>query len=495
VPADCTEWRFSTALNAKGVGEMAEPLWTWDDLVAACGGAADGGPPEGPISGFSIDTRSLSPGEVFVALKGARDGHDFVAAGFSAGAAAALVSGDYVRAGEDGPLLRAPDTLRGLEAVGVAARARLDEVARVIGVTGSVGKTGTKEMLRVALGAQGATHAPEKSFNNHWGVPLTLARMPAETRFGIFEMGMNHAGEISPLSRMVRPHVAIITAVEAVHLEHFASVDGIAEAKAEIFDGLLDDGVAVLNRDNSYFDFLKSRAEAKGARVVSFGMAEGADCRAVSVERSFSGSIVTAKWNEADIKFRIAAPGDHLVVNALAVLAAVDAVGGDVGQAAAALSSFAVPAGRGEQSYLDCGSGQILLIDESYNANPASMRAAIRVLGLLDKAIATRRIAVLGDMLELGEASAQLHADLAGVLGQSGIDLVFTVGPHMASLHKALPAEMRGGHAETAEAVEQSLLDVIAPGDAIMVKGSLGSRMGPIVSAIKNYVSKSVGRG
>lgn len=473
---------------------MAEALWTLSELVDASGGKADG-TTDADISGVSIDTRTLRPGDLFVALSGQRDGHDFVERAFAAGAVAALVSTKYKRCDGDGALLRVDDPLTALEAIGRAARARLPVGARVVAVTGSVGKTGTKEMLRDALGVQGRTHASVKSYNNHWGVPLTLARMPRDTQYGVFEIGMNHAGEITPLSNMVSPDVAIITAVEAVHLEHFKSVDEIADAKAEIFDGLKDGGTAILNRDNPYFERLNDRAKEAGTAVTTFGTHAEADCRVVSAEKSFSGTTVTASLGDAQFVYRIGAPGEHLVMNSLAVLAAVKAMGADPAQAAAAFSSFEVPAGRGEQSYLDCGTGQLLLIDESYNANPASMRSAIKVLALLDKTIAKRRIAVLGDMLELGAQATELHAELADDLKSAGVDLVFTAGPNMASLFAKLPEKIKGGHAQTSEELEPFVLETVAAGDAIMVKGSLGSRMGPIVSAIKNHVSKSTTRG
>lgn len=484
---------------AQGTGAQGSDvhgLWDWEELVAACEGKPEGSP-AASISGMSIDTRAIRPGDMFIALEGERDGHDFVGKAFAGGAVAALVRADYEAGPEDGALLRVPDTLKGLEAIARAARARLSSDARVIAVTGSVGKTGTKEMLRIALGAHGRTHAPEKSFNNHWGVPLTLARMPRDTQFGVFEIGMNHAGEITPLTRMVRPHTAIVTTVEAVHLEFFESVAAIAEAKAEIFLGLEAGGTAVLNRDNAYFELLAKRAGESGAKVVTFGSsaASQADAFVEKQEKGFSGTDVKARLGGIEIVYRISAPGDHLVMNSLAVIAAVKSVGGDPQRAAAALSGFAVPAGRGELSYLDCGSGQLLLIDESYNANPASMTAAIKVLALLDKTIANRRIAVLGDMLELGDDAPLLHAGLADVLRQSGIDLVFACGPNMKHLFENLPKSMQGGYAASPEGLDSKVLKAIGAGDAVMVKGSLGSKMGVIVSAIRNHVSKSSLRG
>ena len=464
---------------------MTDALWSFDNLVAAAEGRADGTPVK-LINGFSLDSRGLSLGDVFVALKDQRDGHEFVSSAFANGAAAALVASDYERKTGDGALIRVADTLKGLEAVGRASRARLPNSSRVIAVTGSAGKTGTKEMLRACLARIGPTHAADKSFNNHWGVPLTLARMPAATRFGVFEIGMNHPGEITPLSQMVRPHIAIITTVEAVHLEQFASVADIAEAKAEIFAGLDTAGVAILNRDNPHFDLLASRAGERGLRVVSFGFDANASVRCIDAQLEADASRVTALIGGREISYRVAIPGAHIVQNSLAVLAAVHEAGVDVETAMAALSDLKAPAGRGTRTELLTPGGAVLLIDESYNANPASMRAALSVLATLPRAQYRRRIAVLGDMLELGAEATSLHVGLKEAVDAAGVDLVFACGPQMAHLYHALPEQRRGAWSEQSTGIETALLDAIAAGDAVMIKGSNGSRMAPLVAAVKS---------
>ncbi len=465
---------------------MSSELWSFDDLVRAAGGTADGSP-ERPIIGFSIDTRTLRAGDVFVALKDQRDGHAFVTRAFEAGATAALVARDYGGKPGDGALIRVDDTLVGLEAIGRAARRRLAPEARVVAVTGSVGKTGTKEMLRAALDRLGPTHAATKSFNNHWGVPLTLAGMPAATRFGVFEIGMNHPGEITPLARMVRPHVAIVTTVEPVHLAFFPSVAAIAEAKAEIFLGLEPGGVAILNRDNPHFDLLAERAKAAGARVVSFGLGAAADVRALRLDLAPEGTDVTASVHGREIDYRLGAPGAHIAQNSLAVVAALESLHADLELALPALAEIGPAPGRGARARIKAGAGHILLIDESYNANPASMRAALENLGGVPRESHPRRIAVLGDMLELGAEAQRLHAGLKEAVDRSGADLVFACGPNMAHLYAALPAARRGAWAETSDGLKEALLAAVAPGDAVMVKGSLGSRMAPLVEALKAH--------
>jgi UDP-N-acetylmuramoyl-tripeptide--D-alanyl-D-alanine ligase len=463
---------------------MAESLWTFDDLVRATGARPER-PTGNPVLGLSIDTRTLRPGDLFVALKDQRDGHDFVAKAFEAGAAAALVSATYAASPGDGPLLRVPDTLRALEDIARVARARLAREARVIAVTGSAGKTGTKEMLRAALSRVGPTHAADKSFNNHWGVPLTLARMPANTRFGVFEIGMNHAGEITPLTRMVRPHVAIVTTVEPVHLAQFPGIDAIAEAKAEIFAGLDPGGTAILNRDNAQFEILRRHAEAAGARVVTFGQDARADVRPKVLELASDGSAIEAAIGGRDVRFRVAVPGIHIARNALAVAAAVLAAGADLEAALPALAELPPPPGRGSRSELDLRGGRILLIDESYNANPASMRAALAVLGTVPRGAFPRRIAVLGDMLELGPGEAAHHAALKEAVDAAGIDLVFACGPNMAHLFAALDPARQGAWTQRSDELEKRLLARLEPGDVVMVKGSNGSRMGPIAETLR----------
>lgn len=464
---------------------MTQPLWTFDALVSASTGTADG---EGtsPLSGFSIDTRTLKAGDVFVALKDNRDGHDFVTAAFAKGAGAALVASGYERKPGDGALIRVADTLKGLEGIARASRARLSPAARVIAVTGSVGKTGTKEMLKacLSLAAPGRVHAAGKSFNNHWGVPLTLASMPADTLFGVFEIGMNHAGEITPLTKLVRPHVAIITTVEAVHLEHFASVDEIAEAKSEIFLGLEPGGMAVLNRDNAYFGVMEQRAREAGHTVCSFGLHADATVRPSRWDLGADGSDITVALSGRDVAYRVAAPGAHIAQNSLAVVAALDAAGVHAGSAAKALAAMPAPKGRGSRTLLPNDAGDLLVIDESYNANPASMQSALAAMATVPRARFGRRIAVLGDMLELGPDAAALHAGLVLAIVKSGVDCVFLSGPQMAHLDAALPVSMRGGWAINSAEIRGRLLDALRPGDVIMIKGSNGSKMGPLVEAV-----------
>jgi UDP-N-acetylmuramoyl-tripeptide--D-alanyl-D-alanine ligase len=467
---------------------MTEQLWQWDELVAAAQGRPDGTPPVA-ITGFSIDTRTLQPRDVFVALKDARDGHDFVPNAFAAGAAAAVVSHDYPRAKHDGALLRVADPLAALEAIGRAARARSD--ARIVAVTGSAGKTGTKEMLRLCLADAGATHASEKSYNNHWGVPLSLARMPMTTKFGVFEIGMNHAGEITPLTRMVRPHAAVITTVEPVHLAYFPSVEAIAEAKAEIFQGLVPGGTAILPHDNPHFALLQRRAFDVGAHVVGFGYAGTADVRAIQVNLDARGSSVIAGVDSQLFPYRIGAPGEHWVKNSLAVLAALMALGADPMRCLTALVKVAAPAGRGARSTLAAEGGRILLIDESYNANPASVSAALAAMATVPRAEYPRRLAVLGDMLELGAAAPGLHRGLQEAVDAAGIDLVFACGPMMKLLFDRLGPAQQGAWTETSAELAPRLLDAVAAGDVVMIKGSLASRMGPVAEAVRARFSKA----
>ena len=462
---------------------MNTPLWTITDVAEGCQGRIVGAP-GAEISGISIDTRTLQPGEAFFAIAGDRfDGHDFVGAALEKGAAVAVVAEDKL-AGlpADGRYVVVDDVLKGLENLGRAARART--TAKVIGVTGSVGKTGTKEALRLVLSRQGKTHASAASFNNHWGVPLSLARLPADADFAVFEMGMNHPGEIAPLSAMVLPEVAIITTIAPVHLENMGSLEAIAEAKAEIFTGLVPGGAAVLPADVAQFPLLAERAREFGAIVVDFGMADGAAARLLEVAIKADCSAVRASILGDDITYKVGAPGRHLVLNSLAVLAAVKLAGADLVQAAMAMSHFTAPGGRGEQHRLAIGHGDMLLIDESYNANPASMAAALEVLGASPVGEKGRRIAVLGDMLELGADGAKLHAAIAGDIAANRIDLVFCCGPLMRALWDALPADARGGYAETAANLESKVAAALKPGDTLMIKGSNGSKMGPLTKAL-----------
>lgn len=459
-----------------------EPLWSWDALVAAADATAEGAP-SGAITGFSIDTRSLLPGEVFVALTDQRDGHDFVGAAFAAGAAAAIVREDFVAPTGACPLIRVDDTLCALGRIAIAARARLRPTARVIAVTGSAGKTGTKEMLRACLATAGRVHAPEKSFNNHWGVPLTLARMPSDVDFAVIEMGMNHAGEISPLTRMARPHIAVITNVLPVHVGNFSDGEqGVAKAKAEIFEGLEPGGIVVLPRDSRHYSVLDRAAAVRGARILTFGTTADAYVAAREIALGDTGSDIVAEIGGTALRYRLGTVGAHIAVNSLAVVATLDALHLSLASCAKPLAGITPPVGRGARTAFNAG---ILLIDESYNANPASMRAAIAVLGAVSRANYPRRIAVLGDMLELGHGAEGYHLGLAEPLAASEADVVFACGPNMRKLYETLPKERRGAWAPDSSALIPHVVDALEAGDVVMVKGSLGSRMAPIVAAIK----------
>jgi UDP-N-acetylmuramoyl-tripeptide--D-alanyl-D-alanine ligase len=383
----------------------------------------------------------------------------------------------------EAPLLLVDDVLAGLCDLARAARERSQ--AKIIAVTGSVGKTSTKEALALALASSGKTHASAASFNNHWGVPLSLARMAQSARYGVFEIGMNHAGEITPLVRLVRPHIAIVTAVEPVHLEFFASVEAIADAKAEIFTGVEPGGAAVINRDNPHYARLRRHARRAGvANIVAFGEHPRADARLVKCALQAHCSTVEARICGVLITYKVGAPGRHLVMNSLAVLAAAHLVGADLARAALALAQQAPAAGRGTRLTLDLPEGQALVIDETYNANPTSMRAALALLGQAPVGPGGRRIAVLGDMLELGPAGVDLHRGLADPIRANDVDLVYCAGPLMAALWQALPPARRGGHAMSAVELEPQVLAAVRAGDAVMVKASAGSRLGPIVTAL-----------
>jgi UDP-N-acetylmuramoyl-tripeptide--D-alanyl-D-alanine ligase len=463
----------------------APALWTIDAMANAMGAARQGQLPAS-ISGLSIDSRSIGPGEAFFAIRGDhRDGHEFVPAALAAKAALAVVAaGRRGQFPSDAPLLIVPDVLAALRDLAAAARARLP--GKVIGVTGSVGKTGTKEALRLALSKDGETHASIASYNNHWGVPLSLARCPSSARYAIFEIGMNHQGEIAPLSRLVRPQVAIITTIAPVHLEFLGSLANIADAKAEIFVGAPADGAAVINRDIGQFAQLEARAQQAGiTRVISFGEHAEADARLIKCALHARCSTVEAEIFGTQFSYKIGAPGRHLVINSLAVLAAAELVGADLALAALALAELPAASGRGAPIEIELPGGPALVLDESYNANPASVEAALAVLGRSPVGPRGRRIAVLGDMLELGPNGPDLHRGLADAVIANGVDLVFCCGPLMEALWHALPAGRRGGYAENAAALEAEVLPAIRAGDVVMVKGSLGSRMAPIVKALQ----------
>jgi UDP-N-acetylmuramoyl-tripeptide--D-alanyl-D-alanine ligase len=467
----------------------AQPLWTVEEMAAAMNAERCGMLPAA-VSGISIDTRTLNSGEAFFALQGDnRDGHGFVPAAIERGAGVAVVARGPAASMPGGwPLLVVDDVLAALAGLGRAARAR--SRARIVAITGSVGKTGTKEALRLALATEGETHYSVASYNNHWGVPLSLARMPSSARFGVFEIGMNHAGEITPLTQMVRPHVAVVTTIEPVHLEYFGSLDAIADAKAEIFSGVEPGGAAVLNRDNAQFARLKRAAEVAGVtRIVTCGEHADADARLVRTALHPDCSTAEASILGTEVAYKLGAPGRHIVLNSLAVLAAAVLMGADLALAAVALARLEPPVGRGARATLLLPAGQALLIDESYNANPASMRAALALLGQTPVGPRGRRIAVLGDMLELGIDGPALHRALADPVEENDIDLVFCAGPLMHSLWKALPSERRGAYAESAAALEAGVIGAVRDGDAIMIKGSLGSRMGPLVKALTHCYS------
>ena len=439
-------------------------LWTAEELTGLFGAGWD-------ISGISIDTRSLQPGDLFVALQGERDGHDFCAAAFAKGAAAAMVSCPV-----EGNIILVPDVLKALEALGRAARAR--SAAKAVAVTGSVGKTTVKEMLRRIFSAFGPVHAAEASFNNHIGVPLTLARMPRETAFGVFEIGMNHPGEIAPLAALVRPDVAIVTCVDRAHLGLMGSELAIAKEKASIYTALRPGGKAVLPGETAYLQMLRESVPA-GHCALLFN---GPEARLLDMQSGPETSEIAAEILDRKIYFRLAAPGRHMASNALAALTAAAALGLDVGEAAEALSGFAAFAGRGARRVLALpDGGSALLLDESYNASSASMLAAFSVLKLQPG----RHVAVLGDMLELGAHAQAEHLALAAALRDSA-DLVFAAGPYSGALFDSLPRAMQGAHASDAATLAPMVKAALRDGDAVLVKGSYGSRMRDVISALES---------
>ncbi|MDC0131806.1 UDP-N-acetylmuramoyl-tripeptide--D-alanyl-D-alanine ligase [Alphaproteobacteria bacterium] len=467
-------------------------LWDSDALSAALGDLlqvpiqADGQ----AILGISIDTRTLEAGDLFVALNGDNaDGHRYVARALGAGASAALVQHGVAIQDlpEDAPLVVVSDVMQALEALAVAARGRTS--AHIIGVTGSVGKTSVKEALRFALARSGKVHASEKSYNNHIGVPLTLARMPADCEFGVFEIGMNHAGEINHLVGLVQPHCAIITQIGTAHIENFASMHDLALAKAEILSGVVAGGAAILPADSEHLDLLRQAASAqKIETIITFGLPrenlEAPDAVANKVKLHPACSCVSAKILADNITYKIATPGEHHVVNSLAVLAAVSLARADLAFAALSLADNDGLAGRGKRHHIETANGEITLIDESYNANPTSMAAAITTLGLMPRTGRGRRIAVLGDMAELGAQGAQMHGQLAEIIAGAEIDAVISCGPLMQTLHNQLPASCVGFHAADVAAVTRHLIADLRMDDVVMVKGSNASGMGAVVDAL-----------
>ncbi len=460
---------------------MESFLWTSGSAMAATTGSNRG---EWHAEGVSIDSRTVKPHDMFIAIRGPKfDGHDFAADALAAGAAVAVVDHRPEAVEDDAPLLEVQNTTWALDDLARAARKR--SAARVIAVTGSVGKTGTKEALRFVLEDQAPTSASQGSLNNHWGVPLSLTRMPVDAVYGVFEVGMNHPGEIAPLSRMLRPNVAVITNVESVHSAFFDSINDIADAKAEIFLGLEPEGTAVLNRDSRIFGRLSKAAKAAGVKnIIGFGTHKDADVRVLDVSADCEGSDIKAEVMGSPLQYRLGVPGGHWVMNSLAVLAAVSAAGGVIGLAAAELAGMIGLKGRGQRNTVQITGGAFVVLDETYNASPVSMAAALEVLGQMQPENGGRRIAVLGDMLELGDESVAKHAALVENLIAQKIDLVFTAGQYMDALWDVLPKSMRGSSAPTAMRLLPKVTGMVRPGDVVVVKGSAGSNTGPIVEAL-----------
>lgn len=457
-----------------------KPLWTAAEVVAATGGMASD---DFTVTGISIDTRSLEPGDLFVALQAARDGHEFVAQAFRRGAAAALVS--HVPEGVSGPCLVVPDVLAALTALGAAGRAR--GRARVVAVTGSVGKTSTKEMLREMLADFGTVHAAEASFNNHWGVPVTLARLPEDADFAVIEIGMNQPGEIAPLARLARPHVALITTIAAAHLANLGSIEAIAREKASVFDGLEPGGTAIFNADTETAPILTDHA-ARAAQVLSYGE-NGKDGRLTELRPTPAALVVRAEVGGMPLLLRLPDSGGHFAMNALGCLMVARALGQDLALAAQALGRWHPPAGRGqrERVLLDhADDSGFTLIDDAFNANPTSLDAALEVLAASQPGPGGRRIAILGDMLELGPDEAELHRAIARHPALEPVALVHCVGPRMETLWHALPAHRRGRQVAQADDLGARVHQLVRDGDVVLVKGSKGSLVSRVVDALRN---------
>lgn len=454
-------------------------LWTAEAAAAATGGRVQG---VWDVDGVSIDTRTIAPGDLFVALRAERDGHDFVAQALAKGAGAALVSRIPDGVASDAPLLIVPDVLAALEDLGRAGRARMS--GRVIAITGSVGKTSTKEMARMALAGQGRIHAAEASYNNHWGVPLTLARMPADTDYAIIEIGMNHPGEIAPLSRMTRPHVAMITTVAAAHMEAFNGIDGIAREKGAIFEGLAPVGHAIIPEDLPVTQILRDCADHVAAMVVGFG--DHGAARPLRITPQGDTLSCHARIMGDTLAFTLATTGRHFAMNAIGVLAALSVAGADLTMAAARLSEWQPPKGRGGLEEL----GDIRLIDDAFNANPASLAAGLAMLAALEGG---RRVAILGDMLELGADEVAMHRAVADDPAMTQVDLVHSAGARMRHLHDALPQSRRGLWAETAAELASRVPELILAGDIVLVKGSKSSRISSVVEALRARATQKKG--
>jgi UDP-N-acetylmuramoyl-tripeptide--D-alanyl-D-alanine ligase len=460
-------------------GLISKALWTAEDAALATGGRLVGAD-AWIATGVSIDTRSLEPGDLFVALKYQRDGHEFVGDAIAKGAAAALVSSPGSSAA--GPALVAGDTLEALR--GLARAARSLTSARCCAITGSVGKTSVKEALAACLSPSGPTHHAVKSFNNHIGVPLTLARMPADSRFAVFEIGMNNRGEIAPLAAMAAPHVAIVTTVAPVHIENLGSLEGIADEKADIYTGLTRDGVALVPAEAPHVDRLLRVAEQHGAATLLFGRGPECDARLLSFDVGPDGSDARADILGRPISYRVGAPGSQWATNSLAALTATALLGGDLDAAIEAMARLEPAEGRGRARVVMAASGTFTLVDDAYNASPLSVATALDTLSRRPTGNGGRRIAMLGDMLELGPDEASYHAGLAEPAAQAGIELVFCAGPRMRALWDALPPERRGGYAEDADSLAVIATAAVRAGDVILVKGSNGSRMARVVSAL-----------
>jgi UDP-N-acetylmuramoyl-tripeptide--D-alanyl-D-alanine ligase len=459
---------------------MSSELWSAEEAARATGGRLTNGE-AWTAAGVSIDTRTLEPGDLFVALKDVRDGHDFLAQAFVSGACAALVS-DESKAEGLGPVLVVADVLEGLRKLGEAARERC--AAKRVAVTGSVGKTSTKEALAVCLSASGATHRSVKSYNNHWGVPLTLARMPRQSQFAVFEIGMNHRGEILPLTQLVKPHAALVTAIAPAHVENLGSLEAIADEKGDIYAGLEPGGAAIIPAEAPHASRLIAAAEGNGATLIRFGRGAECEARLLRFDMDENGSTAEAEILGRTIRYRVGVEGAHWAFNSVAALAAADVVGADLDAAAHALEHLRAFDGRGVAQRIEAAFGPFVLVDDSYNANPASMATAFATLAARKPGAGGRRIAVLGDMLELGPEERAYHAGLAQPLEQAGIDLVFAAGPRMTALMEALPASRRGGYAESADALIPIIANALRSGDIVLVKGSNGSKMSRVVAAL-----------
>ncbi|MEO0496811.1 MAG: UDP-N-acetylmuramoylalanyl-D-glutamyl-2,6-diaminopimelate--D-alanyl-D-alanine ligase [Pseudomonadota bacterium] len=469
----------------------SEPLWSGEAFLAGTKGRNSRGGLPPAVTGISIDTRTLSPGDAFFAISGDRfDGHDFITAAIRAGASVIVVAQSKLAAlgMHQLPIVVVPDVLKALENLGLAARER--STAQIVAVTGSAGKTTTKEALKSVLSEFGKTHASPASFNNHWGVPLTLARMPSDAKFGVFEIGMNHPGEITPLVAMVRPHVSVVTTIAAAHLGQFETLDAIAEAKAEIFTGLVPGGTAVVNGDIPQTQLLRTRAqEAKAGAILTFGDAAGNDTQLTDVVLTATGSRFSALVSGGAVDVHLRLPGRHQVQNMLALLTVADLFGVELVAAAKALGGISAGKGRGETRKIQVQGGTATLIDEAYNANPQAMEAMFEVLATAKTDGSGRRLLVLGDMKELGDQSASLHAALAAPIAKAGIDLVFTAGEAMQHLHDALPKDLRGGHLQDAKGLAPLVQKSLQAGDVVAIKASNSMKFERVVNALSGTVA------